>query len=305
MEDLSKLRYVVGKGADRKLKRNIPGPLQKLAGATAFIERVPTLSAIELKQRANLFAVRTDVELARLKGMVAKPGSNYAALTSIQLSETRARQIVLVYFMDRLSTVRGNAEHLVAPDNPRRTELIAEAGVDYAAALNEAAGEFTYADPHALKLLEQHGVISADQHAQLMLSGWPEALDAHTRFQLMCRLLEQAKLELARIRLKALESGSMPAVDDDYFVPAARGLIAEPEKAHTVNIGALAAAFRKEMQGNVSRSRFDQFAIPIRALEEHFGSEFLAQDVTREECRKLIEALVAIPTHVTQRYPVT
>jgi len=46
MKDVSKLRYIVGRGTDQKLKRNVPKRLQAIANKTAWVEGCPDCQVV-------------------------------------------------------------------------------------------------------------------------------------------------------------------------------------------------------------------------------------------------------------------
>jgi len=138
---LPKLRYLVGKGEDRKLKRNIPKPLQALAGQTAWVERVGRLDAARIKERANRFAFYTDGELRRLKALAhhASPPAP-EAVSSFDLDDLRAQQIAVAYFRRRYERMLEDGSLFVDRDQPDYAVILAEAAEDRKAAMASASG---------------------------------------------------------------------------------------------------------------------------------------------------------------------
>lgn len=214
-----KLRYLVGKGEDRKLKRNIPKSLRALAGQTAWIERVGKLDAARIKEHAHRFAFQTDGELRHLKALAQQQSSipTPESTSSLDLDDLRAQQIAVAYFRQRYERMLEDGSLFVDRDEPDYAVILAGAVEDRKAALASASGSQVDADPRALKLLVEHGVISEAQHQSLMKDGGPVSLSGHRDFQLLYRLIERADVELARLRLEALQRGEMPAINDNLF----------------------------------------------------------------------------------------
>jgi integrase len=306
MEDLVKLRYLVGKGEDRKLKRNIPKPLQALAGKTAWVERIGGLDASRIKERAHRFAFQTDGELRRLKAAARQapvPSAEGSDALSVELDDLRAQQIAVAYFHQRYGDMLEDGSLFVSRDDPDYSVILAEAGEGRDAALASAAGTIVNTDPRALKLLVEHGAISESHRQSLMKEGWPDALRNHREFQLLCRLIERADLELARLRLAVVQRGELPAINDRLFA----GMALRSEKTPTIaspikSLGDVIALFRDAKKDKVTRSRYQQYEIPIRVLTEHFGPKLALVRITRDECRSLLKFLPRIPKHVTQHF---
>ncbi|MEP9373856.1 hypothetical protein [Mesorhizobium sp. KR1-2] len=247
--------------------------MQTLAGKTAWIERVGRMDAAQVKQRAHLFAVQTDAELRRLKGLAQhSPIPTPESSPSLDLDDLRAQQVAVAYFRRRYEQMLEAGSLFLGRDESDYAVILAEAVEDRKAALASASGNHVDADPRALKLLVAHGVISETQCQSLMKDGWPVSLSGHRDFQFLCRLIERADLELARLRLEALQRGAMPAINDSLFA----GSFPHAGKARgtewpSKSLGDLIDLFLDMKKGKVSRSRFRQYEIPVRALKEHFG----------------------------------
>ncbi|MAN60793.1 MAG: hypothetical protein CMI60_02490, partial [Parvibaculum sp.] len=153
MEDMPKVKYLTQDKSGQKLRRKVPQELCELAGKTAWVERVSG-SGRELRELANLFAVKTDAEIKTLRNRIASKQTNGtvspAAETSFKTPFTKidAKRMALLYFQKQeeqrllsrgYSSGRGDEE------------TIADAAEDYSGALRAAAGE----DPHALSHSEQ------------------------------------------------------------------------------------------------------------------------------------------------------
>jgi len=306
MEDLSKTRYLVGSGADQKLKRNIPERLQCLAGKTAWVERIPHMAPAQAKQRANLFAVRTDGALRRLEDflkaqIVAAPD----ATVPINLDSTRARQIAIAYRDTRHRQNIESGGYFLSPDDRDFSQLILTAWEDVDEALAEASGERRTTDRRAVKLLAEQGVISAAKAEALLASGWPDELSQHSAFQLLCRWMEAIDLQLANARRQSWETGNLPIIDSS--VPLGllhgsdRGSISLPG-AINKTIGDLKTEFLGHWGAKVSRSRLKQAEIPFRVLEEQLGPRLELSSIGREDARRIAAFLPRIPPYVTQHH---
>lgn len=135
---MGKTRYLVGKGEHRKLKRNVPAHLRKMAGKTAWVERVGRLSSEKVRERANLFAIQTDGELRRLKAEAQQAGT--AALIDHDsplpdLDEIRARQIGIAYFRHRYERMLSDRSCFIVRDDPDFAVILADAVEDRRGAL--------------------------------------------------------------------------------------------------------------------------------------------------------------------------
>lgn len=108
---MGKIRYLVTDKAGRKLRRAVPKALQELAGRTAWVERVEGLRASEVRERANLFAARTDAEIRALERKAAVEPQPKAAgdgrlyNRSVNQAATRRGRISMTH-MDTIDALR-------------------------------------------------------------------------------------------------------------------------------------------------------------------------------------------------------
>lgn len=155
---MAKIRYLVGKGEDRKLKRNIPKRLQGLAGKTAWVERVGKAGSAKLKEQAHRFAFWTDGELNRLEALTKQATiSAPEDAPSVELDRLHAEQIAVAYFRERYERMLEDGSLLGDPHEPNYASILLDAVEDQKAALASASGSHVDADPRALKLLVEHG----------------------------------------------------------------------------------------------------------------------------------------------------
>ncbi|MBX3580269.1 MAG: site-specific integrase [Rhizobiaceae bacterium] len=295
---MAKPKYLVGKPGDQKFKRNIPAKLQKLAGKTAFVERVRYSTASELKQKANQFAFKTDAELTRLGVSRQQPQA------SATLTAEAAQHFALIYFNSRHTDNLQGGAYFADPDEPGYTELLADAGDAVTWAIRAASGEVRMTQQRALRLLQEHGVLSRlkhDEDDRELLVRFAD-LRSDRSFQLLCRLMERADLVLAERRYEALWSGELPASRDELFGSPAPHKLGHTSAKPLKSIRDLKTLFMEQRGSSVTQSRQAQYKLPFRCLEEEWGSDFGLTSVTRELCREVVALLPTIPSHATQHY---
>ncbi|WP_181182694.1 site-specific integrase [Mesorhizobium sp. B3-1-9] len=303
---MAKPLYLVGTGSELKLKRNVPKHLVGLAGKTAWIERISHSNAKTAKDRAGLFAVRTNTELRKLEDLYAhRDCATINEPSALNLDTTRAQQIALWYFNKRDQENQQTGAYLLDPDDPDYNELLDAAAEDCQQAMREASGTMRTTDPRALELLVEHGVLSRSKADQLNASGWPDELTKHPGFQCFCRLIERADLALTNRRYRSWATGSPPRID--YCVlDAASAHIAQPRHLPSAVTGKtltdLKSAFMAQREGMVTKSRAAQYRLPFRVLEEQLGTNVELGVITRDDARKVADFLPRIPSHATQHH---
>lgn len=302
---MAKPRYLVGKPGDQKFKRNIPADLQRVAGKTAFVERVRGKSASEIKQQGNVFAVSTEAQLRRFRAARAGPSPVAQSPSDVVLSVTEAKQLAVTYFVEQ------NDENLIRGDyfsdrhDPDFPDILGDAEDAAIWAARAASGEHRKPSKRALTILLKHGFVSEAQFDELTKPEHSSALKNHRTFQLLCRLLERADVALAERRVGSLNLGFLAEISDRLFGHAetAEPLVAKARpQAKTKTVADLKALFLSTKDGSVTRSRSAQYRIPFRALEESVGLGCELAKIGRDECRKLMEFLPRIPSHVTQHF---
>ncbi|MER9485076.1 site-specific integrase [Mesorhizobium sp. M0563] len=301
---MAKIRYLVGKPGDQKFKRNIPARLHSVAGKTAFVERVHSKGAAEIRRQGNLFALRTDGELQKFKALASTAGRPSEAENELNLSLTNARQIALSYFLERHQANLLRGDYFALQDDPDFADLLSDAGEAASVALRVASGAEVTTDPKALELLVRHGIVSRSQADQLSPDRWPSSLGRHKTFQLLCRLIERADLELANRRYLSLNLGTLAPIRDDFFANA-ESAPSQPLPASDMAITKTIADLKELFLGTkteVTRSRSSQYRIPFRVLEEQIGALPLG-DIDRDRCRELMDFLPKVPSHAAQHYP--
>ncbi|MEQ8394960.1 site-specific integrase [Thalassobaculum sp.] len=304
MDELAKIRYLTRDGSGKKLRRTVPKPLQALAGLSSWVERVEGLPAAKVKERAHLFAVKTDAKVNTLRRKLAEQDRVSATAsdssTFPQLTRSDVEQVALDYFTEADEANRQNRSYLVDPDDPDYAELLDIAAADAELAREQAAGHEVRSFRTALELLVSHGLASADLLNQSRRKfRVPEAIAKQVEFQRLCRLVERAQLELANRRVAALETGRVPAVQDGFF-QSARAVsitpaLSAPRSGKTLQD--LVQAFMERKQTEVSPSRLSQFNVPKRALLETLGPETPVESVTRAHCKELVALFVRTPAY--------
>lgn len=291
---MPKVKYLTRDKSGAKLRRKVPQELCELAGKTAWVERVSG-SGKELRELANLFAVRTDAEIKTLRNRIALTQTNASADQAIatgfkvRLTKTDAKQLASLYFQKR------KEERLLArtySTGVGDAESIADAAADYSDALRAAAGEdlpdlpsaSSHGEQVALRLLVDASFIDGRAVERQSAGGRrgrerfivPEWLRDNRNFQTLCRLIEEIDVELARQRLEYLQTGNAPTIQNElFFVAPPEWLSAEGKAVENFHsLGDLASAFEKlKTDEGVSASRQSQYRIVLRSLREELGDD--------------------------------
>ncbi|RWD09711.1 MAG: site-specific integrase [Mesorhizobium sp.] len=305
MEDVAKIRYLVGKPGDQKFKRNIPLLLHPVAGKTAFVERVRGRTAAEIKEQGNVFAVTTDAKLNAFKGALASGVSEPYEPDGLSLTPTQAQQIAIAYYADRHRRNLLRGDYVALKDEPSFPDLLSDAGEAFLVARRAFSGDEVRTDPKALELLVSQGILSREDADRISSpKGWPSALIGHKPFQLLCRLIERADLDLADRRYRSLNLGTLAPVRDHLFSEVQIHPIQTQvrSQANAKTITDLKTLFLSTKTG-VTRSRSSQYRIPLRALEEFLGETHALSDISRDKCRELMNFFPKVPAHAAQHYP--
>ncbi len=271
-EELKNIRFLIGKGPNKILKRNVPKRLRSVADKTAWIERVANIKNQELKELANMFAVKTDGELRKLNAKLQSfDQSETDSSTIADFSKTDVLHLALRYFEERLEQITKENAFFMSPNDKVFSEILAEAAEDYKLSLDAASGIISYSDGEAIKLLVKHGLVSNGD--QKVKSNREELLylSDDRNFQYLCRLIERADLELSRMRLESLQHGKMPSIDDELFSSHRRGFEKTPGIENRKTINDLIELFQSSNSQKLTKSRLSQFEIPLRILRECFG----------------------------------
>lgn len=314
MEDVAKIRYLLVDGKGLKLRRNVPLDLRTSVGKTAWVERLGPLPATELRERANLFSWKTDNEIRRWRTRLRDLAShtqgslNQPIETQLQLSDEVAEEIARTYFT-QVERIRAMSRSYITPsDDVLRSELIEEAGLDYAHAARaaggqeyvDAAGNGTRTFATAWRLLAENGILPKHERRK----AYPQEVLAHESFQLLCRLVERANLELSARRYQALTDGHFPELRDDFFRLRQGPKVEHPrvEVPPKKTVEDLITAFEERKAQQVGNSRLYQYRLAFRALKEELGSDFPLAGVTRQHCQKLADLFVVLPPYATQHF---
>lgn len=308
MEDVAKPQYLVRDSKGPKLKRNVPKDLQKLAGRTAWTERISGLSMAEIRKRANIFATRTDAEITALRRQsteIGGDGSTSVAQSILALTDLEVRQLAVRFFVEKDKENVSDGSYFAEHGAAEFPDILSDAGADYAGALRQAAGDPSYADRTALQALIDHGYLPVSAMPKDRRSGPAEDLRKQRWFQYLCRLIERAEVELARRRLEALQSGHVPPGADELFSTASSdvAVTSRPRFVGTRHtVADLTRAFVAKKKIEVGPSRQSQFQVPMRALEEELGAQFPVSELSRKHCKDLASLFVRIPAYVGQHY---
>ena len=309
MEDVSAIRYLTTDRSGKKLRRAVPKELQKLAGRSAWVERVQGTRLSDIRERANLFAARTDAEIKSLR-LRAKSDPQEAAdadgTNALNLSRAEVQQVAIRFFWEQEARNTENGDYFADSSAPDFADILGDAGEAYAAAHREAAGVERYSDRTALKALVDFGYLPAGLLVPKRRYKVPEELRKDRVFQFLCRLIERAQVELAQRRLGALQNGTVPPIADPLF--AAGGAIEAPRLMQNGVAGPdktirdLIAHFVEWKSPKVGQSRMGQFRLAIRAMEEQWGERTQLAAITRQHCQELATLFPRVPPYVLQHY---
>jgi len=158
-----KVRYLVAENSGYKLPRNIPNHLRKFADSTAFVERIPKNinSASEIEQRRNLFAVKTDAELNKLKREfeLSSFDTDPANFDFEITSEIELSQLAQVYFSTQLVDDKRFYNENYPVSQSQKRKMLMKAGLDYNELLMDTESDRLSCVCLALELLADARII--------------------------------------------------------------------------------------------------------------------------------------------------
>lgn len=259
------------------------------------------------RERANLFAARTDAEIRALERKAAadpQPKADGDGPAPFRLSRVEAQHIAIRFFREQDDRNMGNGDYLADPRSPGYDDILIEAGLDYQAAYQDASGEQRTSEGTARRVLVEQGYLPRSL-IETRRSRVPEEILKDREFQFLCRLIERAQIELSKRRLDALQNGAIPPIGDTFFAaPLATApgpfkvLPAGPRKT----VADLVSSFEDWKRTKVGQSRMSQFQIAGRALREHLGDGFLLSEITRQHCKEIVDLFVRVPPYVAQHF---
>ena len=287
MEDMAKIKYLIQNGSHKKLKRNVPKRLLKIANKTVWVQSVDKLSNSEIKDKAALFAVRTGAEIKKLDRLL--DGGNrlvdvFLPPTEISLSEIELEQIAILYFHKENRSRRSAEQYLwYGAYDDEYHERISEIGSDIKLAAQQLSKGRIVNLTDGLDALCQAGVFELRSGSREEKKEWVKSLKKIPKFLIFCDLLAKVELELSHQKLATITDGDFRYSPDLIFGKRVSESITNYdvmdgssigiETSKLISIGELTDKFLAEQKENVSISRFDQYKVPVRALCEHFSSD--------------------------------
>ena len=309
MEDVSAIRYLTTDRSGKKLRRAVPKELQKLAGRSAWVERVQGTRLSDIRERANLFAARTDAEIKSLRLRAKSDPEETAAADgtiAFNLSRVDVQQVAIRFFREQEARNTENGDYFADTGDPGFADILSDAGEAYAAAYREAAGVERYSDRTALEALVEYGYLPGSLIEPKRRYRVPEELRTNRAFQFLCRLIERAQIELSWRRLEALQSGKMPSIADPLFAVEATvetpHLIQNSAVHSDKTVRDLITHFEEWKSPKVTQSRMAQFRLAIRAMQEQWGNNKKLAAITRQHCQELVALFPRVPPYVVQHY---
>lgn len=304
MDDLQNIRYLVGKPGNKKLKRNVPHRLQMLVEKTAWVERLRSNRADDIKKQANLFAVHTDGEIDRFDALLNGKGRNTDRKTNFELNRNTAHYIAYAYFQREHDKALRNGDYFLDYEDERANEALDDAAYIYQALVREASERDPKPDEKIAHLLELQGVISTPEANAYCKDGWPSELVDDPNIKLLCRLIERADIKLAETLAESWHNAELvnPKFEIPRFVSPPATSIKET-RPKNISVGQVIDEFLEIKKNEVGSSRYNQLKVPCEVVKEWLGCELPIIEVSRAQAREIAEFLPQIPAHTTKRYP--
>lgn len=305
---MSKIRYLVGKGNNRKLKRNVPKRLRDEAGKTAWVERLRAFDAKSIKRQASNFTQHTESEISRLERMLKSRSSVKPANPgSLGLTHQIADEIALSYFADQNRIRIATRGYTIPVDHPDRDEVLEDATLQAQEAHRALLGEETTAPFRAVDIMLELGLIDAKTAENHSADGRVKELHDDHVFQYLCRRIEQADMAVAERYYASVISDGLAPVTDPFFRDAEAVNINTKEYPNrseeaSKTVANLHTLFFDAKEQEVSSSRLSQFLVPFRVLSEEIGDSTPIAEIDRSTCRDLVALLPKIPAYLTQHY---
>jgi len=331
MSDMPKPPYLCKDNKGWKLRRNIPLRLRTAAAndpsrsnfdshsSIVERERLRELTWADMCKQARTFAVATDLLFDRWTRQIeaTKPTSPPEGFHEpgfiFSISEQEAEQIALAYFLERDRDFRATGYTI----DERNTVALQDAYVDAVLDLDDARRVNQGAplreddfprrktEHTAVRLLLRYEYLNQDDIADGKQASVPDWLRSHDVFQVLCRKIEEADVEISQRCVNALETGQAPSITNQFFaamvLPNAQP---KPHKQHRTTLKQLTDAFvAAKTEEGLGKSRLDQYRIPIRLLHEVFGETAELSTVDVERCDEIVAMLHTIPANYTKTYP--
>ena len=312
METLPRPRYLTQDDKGFKLRRTIPLTLRiHAAGRSAIVERLGRVRFSEARERANLFAVRTDQQLRELRLKADRDQDLGVSVweaegVSLRLAKNDVERLALLHFAEHDQMAHGRGSYAIDFSDPRYDEWVEEAGLDQKWAIEAHAGHHPGGGSTVVALLEKGDYLTGFPTDQAKRNEAFQKVFENENVKRLVALVEQADIELATRRLEALRSGHVPAIQHEFFQSAVHpGAIEglQPAKHRSHNLQELTDEFLERKRGTVGVSRYNQLVIPIRALLEEIGGDVDLSSIARADCQNVADLFVQIPPRPAKKYP--
>uniref|UniRef100_A0A2A4YQ06 Tyr recombinase domain-containing protein n=1 Tax=OCS116 cluster bacterium TaxID=2030921 RepID=A0A2A4YQ06_9PROT len=312
---MSKPQYLTQDDKGWKLRRPIPKELRELAGKASFVERVGRVSQKSAYEQARVFGVATDLKFETLRSQLQNPDisndnkSNEPGF-NLKLDRAKAKEIASAYFYEKEEKhiiSRSENEVIVTEDNITDAQMDLDEAQDIrrGGVPNEEGILYRPTSATAIRQLVKYGYLSKEDMYDADALKLPKEIILSDVFKILCRLLEDADVELAERRLRELERGGSATITNKFFEPMILS-DANPQPYFRGNtrhsLKQLVDAFLAAKELEVGKSRRSQYNIPLRFLIEYFGEDKSIVSFSREECDEFVNLLSKIPPHATQHY---
>lgn len=318
MKPLAKLLYLTRDSKGLKLRRRVPDELRSSVGKSAWVERLGSMPMSTVKERAAMFAVRTDAALRAARTQLSKSrhsshGADNAPGFIIRPTGHDVEQIALAYFLDGDRALRANGNYqVIDAQDENYADDLEDAGVALRMAELTVVGKSVDPDEDrsshflgpALKLLARYGFVADFDDDKRKPIEIDPSIKGSDEFNRLVALLGRADIELARRVYESRVSRHEPGIADQFFLEMVRpGATPAPRHVKSVRtVRQLVNGFAEAKSAEVGRSRLAQFNIPVRSLLEELGADFDVRNISREHIQEIANLLIRVPSHATQHY---
>lgn len=315
---MNKIRYLVGKPPNRKLKRNVPVRLVELAGKTAWTRRLAGLSETKIREAAGLFAVYTDSQIAMLARRFEQRQQFQIIPSdeapSVEITSSEAKQLALIYFSRRKLEMEEFGPPRPDYDKKDGIDPILELGEEIAELISRLQQRRITGYANLVSVFQESGHLPQRRFTRDERKAMGDEFRKSERIGELALLIMRADLELLNRQLHSYSHGKANYVRDSFFHAAASTDAAnhlpfreriENHQRYEQTLGVITDEFVQSKREEVTYSRLNQYEIPIRAMHEWFGKDKVAADITKQELADLCKFLPRIPAYSGREKSVT
>ncbi len=279
---------LVRRGGRYSLRAKVPDELRPILGKGEVWRSLQTADSKVALQRVRVASVEVDAEFAIARRRLAGP-----QLGAPKLTDSELHQLVLGWFDEQQ---RKALEEFDTPsaDEFELDDVLATLMDDEAALIEQAKFDhMSGAQQVARALLAKNG-IAKDQ------------LNAH-QFWLVVRRVHRGLIELIRRARDRYEARLDEPCHDQMFREAPTMRVVPEAKAHDpvrLTLAQLIERYHKDPSRAhvLSRTR-EGYGLVLNVFQELLGSDRPVDEITREDCRRVRDILMALPPNAKKRFP--